>query len=360
LLRTSTVFDLVVNESRRRGPVQHASPFDFDRAFAEITSWPEYSPTPLLALSPLARRHQVRQIFYKDEGRRLGGSSFKMLGGAYAVANIAQHLPRRATFVTATAGNHGASVAWAARRFDCDCVLYVPRNVSPERKGLLATLGARVVEIEGSYDDAVALAKASSVENAWILVGDTSSRVDDPIVMDVMAGYGVLARELVTQLADASHAATHIFIPCGVGGLAAAVIAYCQKVARDTPMFISCEPEGAASVLLSTRSGRLSELSQMKSVFSCLACARPSAVAWNVLSKGLDAAVAISDDEIRKTQDVLRTAFTIAAGETAGTGLGAFTSVANDARARRLLSIDSESVIVVIGTEGRAHNCMPF
>jgi diaminopropionate ammonia-lyase len=347
------VFDLVVNQSPLRGPVEHALPFGFDRAFEEIASWPEYSPTPLLDLSFLARRHRVQQILYKDEGHRLGGSSFKMLGGAYAVANIVRRLQRPATFVGATGGNHGASVAWAASRFNCGCVLYVPEGVSSERTRQLVRLGARVIQIEGTYDEAVALATASSRENDWILVGDTGTRDDDPIVMDVMAGYGVLARELVAQLADASHTATHIFIPCGVGGLAAAVIAYFQSLGRrPAPMFISCEPDGAASVLSSIRSGRLSDLSRARSAFSCLACARPSAVAWNVLSKGLDAAVAIPDEEIRAAHHALRTECNIGAGETAGTGIAALMRVGDDEHARRLLNIDTRSVIIIIGTEG--------
>jgi diaminopropionate ammonia-lyase len=348
------MFDLVINESRLRGTAEHTLLFDFDRAFEEIASWPEYSPTPLLDLSSLARRHRVRNVLYKDEGRRLGGSSFKMLGGAYAVANILRRLQRPATFVAATGGNHGASVTWAARRSNCDCVLYVPAGVSSERKSHLARLGARVIQIDGTYDEAVALARASALQNDWVLVGDTSTSDKDPIVVDVMAGYGVLARELVAQLADDSRTATHIFIPCGVGGLVAAVVAYFQSVAGPyAPMVISCEPEGAASVLSSIRSGLLDDLSRVRSSFSCLACARPSAVAWNVLSKGLDAAVAIPDEKIRAAQNVLRAECNIEAGETAGAGIAALMSVGDDEHARNLLSIDTQSVIVVIGTEGQ-------
>ena len=66
----------------------------FDAAYAEISSWPGYAPTPLLVLPGLASELGLGQVFYKDERGRFGLGSFKALGGAYAVANVLRHFFR--------------------------------------------------------------------------------------------------------------------------------------------------------------------------------------------------------------------------------------------------------------------------
>ena len=62
----------------------------FNRAKQSISQWPGYAPTPLLALSNLARELDVASLYYKDESSRFGLGSFKPLGGAYAVASLLQ------------------------------------------------------------------------------------------------------------------------------------------------------------------------------------------------------------------------------------------------------------------------------
>lgn len=326
---------------------------EFGKAYAEIAQWPGYMRTPLREIPELAKRFGVHRVLYKDEGVRFGGLSFKALGGAYAVAKIARNASGLRTVAAATGGNHGASVAWAAGRFGCACVLYVSDEVSSARVERLTSLGARVVRVAGGYDRAVALASREASANGWVLVSDTSIHADDAVVLDVMAGYGVIARELEAQFYEQSVTATHLFIPCGVGGLAAALVGYFETNSdRRRPFFIACEPEGAASVQLSLRSGTLRSTPTVTTDFSCLACAQPSAAAWQILERSLDAAVAISDNDIRAAHVMLRSEFSIAAGETAGAGVAAFMRAAIDDTARAALGIDENSVVVIMGTEG--------
>lgn len=348
------MFDLAINErSRADDATRNALLSEFGPAYDEIVRWPGYAVTPLRDLSALAYRYGVRRVLYKDEGRRFGATSFKALGGAYAVAKIVGRLKEPVTFVAATGGNHGASVAWASRHFGCDCVLYIGDDVSAQREMQLALLGARIIRVEGGYDRAIDTAESSAESNGWTLISDTSTRAEDPIVVDVMAGYGVLARELVAQLDERREKATHLFIPCGVGGLAAAVVAYIESAVEDRrPQFIACEPEGAASVLLSIRSGALSSLSSVRTSLSCLACGRPSAPAWSILERGLDAVIAVSDEEIRAGHQLLQSQFSVGAGETAGAGFAAFTRSADEAEARSSLGLNAGSVVVILGTEG--------
>jgi diaminopropionate ammonia-lyase len=144
----------------------------FRRAKAEITSWDGYAPTPL---RELAMPGTVR---FKDEAGRFGLGSFKVLGSAYAVVNLLaaalaqQNLApsagsadlaagrfaeatQRITITSATDGNHGRAVAWAAARFHCRCVIYLHETVSTAREAAIAALGAEVRRVPGTYDDAV-------------------------------------------------------------------------------------------------------------------------------------------------------------------------------------------------------------
>ncbi|MFZ9138735.1 MAG: pyridoxal-phosphate dependent enzyme, partial [Hylemonella sp.] len=162
----------------------------FDAAYAEISSWPGYAPTPLLALPGLASELGLGQVFYKDERGRFGLGSFKALGGAYAVANVLRHkvmaargllavssrellagkhadIVSTAAVTCATDGNHGRSVAWGAQLFGCRCVIFVHEHVSQGRRDAIARYGAEVREVKGNYDDAVRHAAATAAAQGW-------------------------------------------------------------------------------------------------------------------------------------------------------------------------------------------------
>ena len=84
-----------------------------EEAVKTICSWETYKPTPLVELNKLSNYLNVNKIYYKDEGFRFHLKSFKALGGAFAVDKIVKETKTN-TVATATAGNHGRSVAWGA------------------------------------------------------------------------------------------------------------------------------------------------------------------------------------------------------------------------------------------------------
>ena len=94
-----------------------------DKAFNTISNWETYNPTPLLNLNKLSNNLNLKNIFYKDESKRFGLKSFKALGGAYAVAEVSAGR-KDVVVATATAGNHGKSVAWGAKRLGIASVSY--------------------------------------------------------------------------------------------------------------------------------------------------------------------------------------------------------------------------------------------
>ena len=87
---------------------------ELEEAYQIISGWDNYLPTPLISLNKLSKKLNLKKIFYKDESKRFHLKSFKALGGAYAVEKITKG-SKEIVISTATAGNHGRSVAWGSK-----------------------------------------------------------------------------------------------------------------------------------------------------------------------------------------------------------------------------------------------------
>ena len=98
-----------------------------EEAIEVISSWKSYSPTPLIKLNKLNKELKLKNIYYKDEDKRVELKSFKALGGAFAVYKIASK-KKNIIVSTATAGNHGRSVAWGAQRLGLECKIFISEN----------------------------------------------------------------------------------------------------------------------------------------------------------------------------------------------------------------------------------------
>ncbi len=364
------------------GPAQRAivSRAGFAEAMAEIGAWPGYAPTPLRPLKPLADALNIDRLWYKDESARFGLGSFKALGGAYAVLRLLTRevsarapglavsaldlvvgrvgsITRAITVTTATDGNHGRSVAWGAQAFGCRCVVYVPAACSAGRRGAIESYGARVVVVDGVYDDAVRACAADAEANGWYVVSDTSYDGYMDIPRDVMQGYTVMVEEAISQL-PASERPTHVFVQGGVGALPAAVCGHLWETwGRQRPRFIVVEPENAACLARSAIDGRPSAVEGgLETVMAGLACGRASPLAWAILEGGADDFVTIPDEAaitaIRLLASGEHGGRPIVAGESGVAGLAALLCVAQDAEARAALGLAPDARVLVFGTEG--------
>jgi diaminopropionate ammonia-lyase len=352
----------------------------FDAALREIGSWPGYAATPLASLPSLARRLGLDELRYKDERGRFGLGSFKALGGAYAVANVLRRkamaargvaelgsrellsgafddIVRAATVTCATDGNHGRSVAWGARLFGCRCVIYVHEHVSAGRRDAIARHGAEVREVKGNYDDAVRHAAATAAAEGWTVVSDTSYPGYRDIPLDVMHGYGVLAEEIVRQLA-AERVPTHVFAQAGVGALAGAVCAaFWQRWGERRPRFVVVEPTRADCVYRSLQAGHPMVVEgALDTVMAGLACGEVSELAWEVLRDGANVAVAVDDGYALQAMRVLAAPAdgdpALVAGETGGVGLAALLAAQEHPALMQALGLDAASRVLLIGSEG--------
>ena len=116
-----------------------------DEALKSITSWNNYKLTPLIKLNKLNNNLKIKDIYYKDESKRFHLKSFKALGGAFAVKKVAKGR-KNIIISSATAGNHGRSVAWGAKRLGLKCKIFIGQNVSESRAKVMRKFGAKVIK----------------------------------------------------------------------------------------------------------------------------------------------------------------------------------------------------------------------
>lgn len=355
---------------------------DAAAAFAEIRTWPGYAPTALVSLPGFAQSCGVGEVLYKDEGMRFGLGSFKALGGAYAVLRqLADHVERATgtrpdaaalergdhraltadvTVCCATDGNHGRSVAWGAHTFGCACVIYLHATVSSGRERSIAQYGARIERTTGNYDESVHQASADTAAKGWIVISDTSWEGYTQIPGDVMHGYTVMAEEMMAAIKGdgAAKPITHVFVPGGVGGIAAAILApLWWSLGTRRPTLIIVEPERAACLFASARAGELTTLTgDIETVMAGLCCGEPSASAWTLLGPGADAFMTIADDAALAIMCVLADAIdsdpAIVCGESAAASPAALAAIMADASAASALGLNDQSRVLLLGTEG--------
>jgi|HubBroStandDraft_2_1064218.scaffolds.fasta_scaffold44559_2 diaminopropionate ammonia-lyase len=350
---------IVLNPSASRSEYTAREKLVISRALAqdarcEISQWPEYAPTPLRNLDSLTRKFDLGALYYKDESGRLGQGSFKILGGAYAATLKLAKLAAResVTLCCATDGNHGRSVAFAAERHGCACVVFMHEHAPKSKEQAIAALGARVLRVAGTYDDSIRLAQKTAAENGWVLVADTSDDPLDLTTRHVIQGYGVMALEVVEQLQSQNAVLTHVFLQAGVGGFAAAIAAiFAESFGSSRPRVIVVEPEAAACVLESALRGRPSKVGgDLRTAMGMLSTGEASPVAWPILERRAEAFTAI-DDSYAVAAAAELTGLGLSVGVSGAAGFGGLLALLDHPEAARILGIDTHSRVLLFGTE---------
>ncbi|ONG51776.1 PLP-dependent lyase/thiolase [Pseudoroseomonas deserti] len=285
------------------------SPQDIARLLGRLD--PAYAPTPLHSLPALARKLGIAALWVKDEGARSLGS-FKSLGGTYAgLRALARHagvtpeaLLEAATrpqvlpaLLCASDGNHGLAVAAAARAAGAPCTVFLHSSVPQARAARITAMGAAITWVQGTYDDAVDAAVLAAEKGDGLLVADTALGAQDPVVGDVMAGYGVIAAEIRAQAT--APLPTHLYVQAGVGGLAAAMIAGLDGFLAAPAAMAVVEPAEAASVGAALAAGRVLRLpGALHSVAEMLSCGEASGPALALLQPRAPRAIAVPEDRL--------------------------------------------------------------
>ncbi|MCI9175401.1 MAG: diaminopropionate ammonia-lyase [Lachnospiraceae bacterium] len=301
--------------------LSHMSLAEMEKAGNFHKSFPQYEETPLTPLPGLAGYLGLKKLYVKDESYRFGLNAFKVLGGSYAIArHIAKELGRdiseisydvltskelreefgQATFFTATDGNHGRGVAWAANKLGQKCVVRMPKGTTRTRLENIARENAAVTIENLNYDDCVRMAaKEAEATKRGIMVQDTAWEGYEEIPTWIMQGYGTLALEADRQLLEDESRPTHIFIQAGVGSLAGAVIGYFANRFKENPPVMVVVEAGAADCLyrsaLQADGGRVNVTGDMLTIMAGLACGEANTVSWDILRNHADAFVSCPD-----------------------------------------------------------------
>ena len=352
---------------------------DSDKAIKEITQWDKYETTKLINLNELAKSYGLESIYYKDESSRFGLGSFKALGGAYGVLMYLhqmisnelkteididdvrkgkyKELTKSYVVATATDGNHGRAVAYGAKIFGCKCNIYIHSEVSLGRKEAMEDLGANVIRIDGNYDDSLKICIDEAKTNQWQIISDTSYDGYTEYPRYIMAGYTVLADEIIKELNN-KPIPTHIFLQAGVGGFAAAMcMLFWNSWGDKNIKYIIVEPNLAPCLIDSMESGKITVFDiTEETMMTGLSCGEPSLLAWDILKISGDLFMTINDDQIpalmRQLSKKEGSDPNIEAGECSVSGLIALNAIRDNKDIANKLNLNNESRILLFGTEG--------
>ena len=327
---------------------------DIDDAYNTISNWEGYKTTPLITLNKLSKELNLKNIYYKDENKRFDLKSFKALGGAYAVEKVTQG-NKDIVVATATAGNHGRSVAWGARRLGLKCKIFISEFVSEARGQAMADLGADVIKVKGNYEKSLIECIKQSTENSWQIVQDVAWKEYMLVPKYTMAGYSVMMREIVDQINN--EKITHVFLQAGVGGMAGAMIAGIARYLDNIPITIVVEPDSAACVMESIRTGKVEKIDiKRESLMGGMSCGEVSLVPWEILKHSVKHCISLPDDDIGKTMKLLgNSCFSdqqIIAGENSAPGVISLIASCEDQNVKEKLQLDQNSNVLIIGCEG--------
>ena len=170
-----------------------------------------------------------------------------------------------------------------------------------------------------------------------------------------MAGYSVMMKEIADQLNQ--NEISHIILQAGVGGMAGAMIAGIARYLKNIPKTIVVEPDSAACVLESIRSGKIKKIDIKKeSLMGGMSCGEVSLVPWEILKNSIKYCISLPDDDVAKTMKFLGNGnFSddrIIAGENSAPGVISLITSCEDDNIKEKMQLNKDSNVLLIGCEG--------
>ncbi len=261
------------------------------------------SPTPLYRHALLSSRLGF-DAYVKHENHSPIGA-FKVRGGLNLFASIGEREWKRGV-ITATRGNHGLSLAYAARHFGSRCVVYVPRGNNPEKNTLMQALGAEIVEFGRDFDDSRLEAEARGHSDGMRYVHPAN----EPLLI---AGVGTMALEVAEQLPDLDA----IIVPMGSGSLAAGVVVAIRALLPSVKV-IGVQAERAPALARSLSEGKLLSTESADTFAGGLATRFAYELPFEMLKGQLDEVVLVTEEEMREAvREALDTTHNVAEGAAA-------------------------------------------
>ena len=337
----------------------------FRRATNEIRAWPGREPAPVLLLQGLAAVVRVAWVRGVDGRRATGPAGAGVVGGihalgaGYAVARLLMAELARAGIAASTAalmrGEHAAAagdvtlacaldggfapaVAWAAAQCGAGCVAFVPVGSDPDAKQALAGFGAALREVPGDAGAALRLAAADAAREGWTLVSDLSWSGYTEVPRDVMQGYRLAVEDALDTCGETP---THVFVPGGAGGMAAAASVQLRQRYGTAPVLVVVEPEHDARLLGAALAGADAVLPEASA--SGPEGSAPGLLAWQELERAAFAFMAVPPAPAGSAEGP-----EVQAPDGLALGIAGLLAAGADAEARQSLGLDSASRILLL------------
>jgi threonine dehydratase len=241
-------------------------------------------PTPQYCW-PLLSARVGAEIWVKHENHTPVGA-FKIRGGLVQMAEIKDAQPKIAGVITATRGNHGQSVAFAAQRSGVDATIVVPHGNSVEKNAAMRALGGTLVEHGSDFQAAYEFAHGQARERELFFFPSFSSALVRGVAsyaLEFFRGAGELAR---------------VYVPVGMGSGICAVIAVRDALNLRTEI-VGVVAANAASYALSFAARRAISTNSANTFADGVACRVPNEQALDMILKGAARIVSVSEGEIR-------------------------------------------------------------
>lgn len=350
------------------------------RSFHE--SFPQYSETPLADLKGMAEYLGLDRVCVKDESYRFGLNAFKVLGGSYAIARYigeetgkdiselpysvltSQELREKfgtATFYSATDGNHGRGVAWAANKLHQKSVIIMPKGSTVTRLDHIKAENAEAWISDVNYDECVRqAAKLAEKTEHGVMVQDTAWEGYEKIPAWIMEGYGTMADEAGDQYGERP---THIFVQAGVGSLAGAVVGYFANRYRENPPVMVVVEASAADCLYRGAAAGDGEIrivdGDMETIMAGLACGEPNITSWDILKNHVSCFISLEDCAAARGMRMLAAPLKgdrqVVSGESGAASFAALAAIMLKDEYKELrekLGLGKDSKVLCFSTEG--------
>ena len=242
-------------------------------------------PTPLIHYPELSNRLGF-QAYIKHENHHPTGS-FKVRGGI----NFMHHLPqaqREKGVLTATRGNHGQSIAYAAAQFGVKATVVVPHGNNPEKNSAMQAFGAELIEHGSDFDEALTLCEKLQAERGLYYVHPCM----EPALFH---GVGTYSLEIFENLPDVDA----IIVPIGGGSGSCGAITV-SKAINPNVKVIGVQAENAPAIYRSWKSGQRVETDSCDTIADGLATRTPFPLPLSIIRKGIHDIVLLSEAELEE------------------------------------------------------------
>ncbi len=248
------------------------------------------APTPLYEWPALS--HLLGCRYYVKHENHLPTTAFKVRGGIHLVARLSEEQKRRG-ILGCTTGNHGQSLAYAARLFGVRCVLVVPARNNPDKLAAMRALGAEIIEHGRDFDDARAHCESVAQREGLRYVHSAN----EP---DLIAGVGTYALEIFEAVPEPDV----ILVPVGLGsGICGTALVVAAR--RPQTQVIGVQAVGAPAVTRSWREGRLIETGTPQTFAEGMATRVPAEMTLELMRRHVHDMVLVDDGALRAAVHLL-------------------------------------------------------